>query len=129
MRTVSFGCEFPGPSRPKHISLSNTCRYPYGYTCSGVLPNSAKYSSLTKGAIAAVKAVHGTAFTGGPICTTIYQVSGDSVDYAFEVAKANYSMTVELRDTGNFGFVLPAAQILPSGEEMWAGLAYMLKNM
>ncbi|KAI8931370.1 hypothetical protein NX059_011704 [Plenodomus lindquistii] len=103
--------------------------YPYGYTCSGVLPNSAKYASLTKGAIAAVKAVHGTTFTGGPICNTIYQVSGDSVDYAYEVAKANYSMTVELRDTGTYGFVLPAAQILPSAEEMWAGLSYLLKNM
>lgn len=59
----------------------------------------------------------------------IYQVSGSSVDYAYETAKANYSMTVELRDTGSNGFVLPAAQILPSGEEMWAGLAYVLKNI
>jgi carboxypeptidase A4 len=38
-------------------------------------------------------------------------------------------MTVELRDTGNYGFVLPAAQILPSAEEMWAGLRYLVKNM
>ncbi|KAJ4375924.1 hypothetical protein N0V83_001202 [Neocucurbitaria cava] len=110
-------------------SYSQLWMYPYGYTCSGVVPNSAKYASLTNGAIAAVKAVHGVTFTGGPICNTIYQVSGDSVDYAFEVAKANYSMTVELRDTGTYGFVLPANQIVPSGEEMWAGLSYLLKNM
>ncbi|KAH9881131.1 hypothetical protein J1614_001626 [Plenodomus biglobosus] len=103
--------------------------FPYGYTCSATVPNSAKYTSLTNGAMAAVKAVHGTTFTGGPICNTIYQVSGDSVDYALEVAKANYSMTVELRDTGTYGFVLPAAQIVPSAEETWAGLAYLLKNM
>ncbi|OAL43810.1 hypothetical protein IQ07DRAFT_288497 [Pyrenochaeta sp. DS3sAY3a] len=102
---------------------------PYGYTCTGVVPNSAKYEALTAGAIAAVKAVHGTSFTGGPICSTIYQVSGDSVDYALENAKATFSMTVELRDTGNYGFVLPADQIVPSGEEMWAGLSYLLKNM
>jgi len=38
-------------------------------------------------------------------------------------------MTVELRDTGNYGFILPASQILPTGEEMWAGLSYLLKNM
>ncbi|KAF1840089.1 uncharacterized protein K460DRAFT_371306 [Cucurbitaria berberidis CBS 394.84] len=110
-------------------SYSQLWMYPYGWTCSGVLPNAAKYQSLTQGAIAAVKAVHGTQFTGGPICNTIYQVSGDSVDYAFEVAKANYSMTVELRDTGDFGFVLPANQIVPSGEETWAGLSYLLKNI
>jgi carboxypeptidase A4 len=103
--------------------------YPYGYTCSATVQNSAKYQSLTSGAIAAVQKVHGTVFQGGPICSTIYQVSGDSVDYAYENAKASYSMTVELRDTGNYGFVLPAAQIVPSGEEMWAGLTYLLKNM
>lgn len=103
--------------------------YPYGYTCSGAIPNSAKYASLTNGAIAAVKAVYGTVFTGGPICNTIYQVSGDSVDYASEVARATYSMTVELRDTGKYGFVLPKEQILPSAEEMWAGLRYLVKNM
>jgi hypothetical protein len=76
-----------------------------------------------------VKAVHGTSFEAGPICSTIYQVSGDSVDYAYQVAKANYSMTVELRDTGANGFVLPANQIKPSGEEMWAGFSYLFKNM
>lgn len=103
--------------------------YPYGYTCSGTVPEAAAYKKLAEGAVAAVKAVHGTTFTPGPICSTIYQVSGDSVDYAYENAQAKYSMTVELRDTGNNGFVLPANQILPSGEEMWAGLAYLLKNM
>ncbi|KAF2014615.1 hypothetical protein BU24DRAFT_463389 [Aaosphaeria arxii CBS 175.79] len=110
-------------------SYSQLWMYPYGYTCSGAVPNAAKYKSLTDGAVAAVKAVHGTTFTSGPICNTIYQVSGDSVDYALENAKATYSMTVELRDTGRNGFVLPAAQILPSGEEMWAGLSYLIKNM
>lgn len=110
-------------------SYSQLWLYPYGYTCSGAAPNAAKYDSLTKGAIAAVAAVHGTAYTGGPICSTIYQVSGDSVDYAFENANASYSMTVELRDTGNYGFILPAAQILPTAEELWAGLAYLLTNM
>lgn len=110
-------------------SYSQLWMYPYGYTCSGTLPNSATYASLTKGAVAALKAVHGTTYTYGPICSTIYQVSGSSVDYAAENAGATYSMTIELRDTGSNGFVLPAAQILPSGEETWAGLAYLLKNM
>ncbi len=103
--------------------------FPYGYTCSGAVPNSSQYQNLTNGAIAALQAVHGTEFQGGPICNTIYQVSGDSVDYANENAKATYSMTVELRDTGDNGFVLPADQIVPSGEEMWAGLSYLLANM
>jgi carboxypeptidase A4 len=110
-------------------SYSQLWMYPYGYTCSGVVRESAKNANLTNGAIAAVKAVHGTVFEGGPICSTIYQVSGSSVDYASEQANAAFSMTVELRDTGTYGFVLPPAQIVPSAEEMWAGLGYLLKNM
>ena len=109
-------------------AYSQLLMYPYGYTCSGVVPEAAKLESLTKGAVAAIKAVHGTSFVQGPICNTIYQVSGDSVDYAYENAKAKYSMTVELRDTGRAGFILPPEQIRPSGEEMWAGLAYLLKD-
>lgn len=136
VETKALKAQLDGLAKGKGIQLymdihaySQLWMYPYGYTCSGTLPNSATYASLTKGAIAAVKAVHGTTFTGGPICNTIYQVSGDSVDYALENAGAKYSMTVELRDTGNYGFVLPANQILPSSEELWAGLAYLLKNM
>ncbi|KAL5115438.1 hypothetical protein ACEQ8H_006659 [Pleosporales sp. CAS-2024a] len=110
-------------------SYSQLWMYPYGYTCSGTVANAAKYQSLTNGAIAAVQAVHGTVFTGGPICNTIYQVSGDSVDYAYENAQAAISMTVELRDTGTYGFVLPASMIVPSCEETWAGFKYVLSNM
>lgn len=110
-------------------SYSQLFMYPYGYDCSAVVPNSATYQSLARGTVSAIKAVHGTSFTPGPICSTIYQVSGDSVDYASDVAKAEYSFTVELRDTGRYGFVLPASQIVPSAQEMWAGIKYLLAHM
>ncbi|KAF2469311.1 uncharacterized protein BDR25DRAFT_263790, partial [Lindgomyces ingoldianus] len=110
-------------------SYSQLFMYPYGYTCSGTIPNSATYDKLARGAIAAIKAVNGVSFQPGPICTTIYQVSGDSVDYAYQVAGAEFSMTVELRDQGTYGFVLPTNQIRPSSLEMWAGLKYVLGNM
>ncbi|KAF2179352.1 hypothetical protein K469DRAFT_730642 [Zopfia rhizophila CBS 207.26] len=110
-------------------SYSQLFMYPYGYTCSGVIPEAATYEKLAKGTVDAIKAVNGVEFQPGPICTTIYQVSGDSVDYAYQVAKADFSMTVELRDTGRYGFVLPADQIKPSADEMWAGLKYLLNNM
>ncbi|KAF2714342.1 hypothetical protein K504DRAFT_477890 [Pleomassaria siparia CBS 279.74] len=103
--------------------------YPYGYTCTGTIPEAATYKTLVAGAVAAVKASHGLTYEPGPICSTIYKVTGDSVDYAYDVAKAKFSMTVEMRDTGNYGFVLPPAQIVPGVEEMWAGLSYLLANM
>jgi len=36
-----------------------------------------------------------------------------------------YSFGVELRDTGSFGFLLPAAQIKPSGNETLAAVLAM----
>ena len=39
---------------------------------------------------------------------------------------------VELRDTGRYGFILPADQIVPSGEETWAAVTtlatYIINN-
>ena len=87
------------------------------------------FQSLAQGAVAAIKAVYGTVFKAGPICTTIYPATGNSVDYANDVTKAQYSFTSELRDTGNYGFVLPANQILPSGIEAYAGFRYLLLNI
>ena len=31
-----------------------------------------------------------------------------------------FSYGMELRDTGNYGFILPPDQIIPTGEEVWA---------
>jgi hypothetical protein len=101
----------------------------YGYSCTAVAPNNSELQSLAKGAVAAIRAVHGTSFDYGPICSTIYQATGSSVDYVSDVIKADYTFTSELRDTGRYGFVLPADQILPSGEEAYAGFKYLLQNM
>ncbi|KAL8894456.1 MAG: hypothetical protein Q9207_008498 [Kuettlingeria erythrocarpa] len=110
-------------------SYSQLFMTPYGYSCSVVTANNNEYQSLARGVVAAIKAVYGTVFRTGPICPTIYQVSGSSVDYLADVTKAQYSFTSELRDTGNYGFVLPADQILPSGVEAFAGLKYLLSNL
>lgn len=85
--------------------------------------------ALAQGAANAIYNVHGTRFDYGPICSTIYQASGSSVDYVTDVVKGDYTFTSELRDTGRYGFVLPPAQILPSGEEAFAGVKYLLQNM
>ncbi|KAK1624894.1 zinc carboxypeptidase [Colletotrichum phormii] len=102
---------------------------PYGYSCTAVSAKNTELQSLAKGAVAAIKAVHGTSYQYGPICTTIYKATGSSVDYVNDVVKADYTFTQELRDTGNYGFVLPAAQIVPTSEETYAGVRYLLQNM
>ena len=46
--------------------------------------------------------------------------SGSSEDWALGGANIPYSYSVELRDTGRHGFLLPRDQILPTAEEIWA---------
>jgi hypothetical protein len=36
--------------------------------------------------------------------------------------KVKYSYSIELRDTGRYGFLLPESEILPSSEETMAGI-------
>lgn len=102
---------------------------PYGYSCTAVPAKNTELQSLAKGAAAAIQGVFGTSFAYGPICTTIYPATGSSVDYVNDVVKADYVFTAELRDKGANGFVLPTNQILPSGQESYAAVKYLLQNM
>jgi len=42
------------------------------------------------------------------------------MDWALGELGIPYSMGMELRDTGRYGFLLPPSQIIPSAEETWA---------
>ena len=48
--------------------------------------------------------------------------SGGSADWCRGVAGIKYCYLIELRDTGVYGFLLPPAEIIPTGEEIWAGV-------
>lgn len=102
---------------------------PYGYSCTARPTNNSKLQSLAQGVASAIRSVYGTSYRYGPICNTIYKATGNAVDYAYDVTKAKYSFTIELRDTGTNGFILPPAQILPTGVETYAGFRHLLLNM
>merc|ERR1711862_540691 len=80
-------------------------------------------------AVAALEAVHGTRFQNGAIAEIIYQASGSSADYAYGACNILFSYGAELRDTGRHGFVLPASEIIPSGEETYAAIKALSKYM
>ncbi|RUP50491.1 hypothetical protein BC936DRAFT_138886 [Jimgerdemannia flammicorona] len=99
-----------------------------GYTCSSGTPDDKELTTLAAGAASALSKLYGTRFRTGDICTTIYQASGNSIDFSYN-AGAKYSFAVELRDTGLYGFLLPESQILPTAKETWLGLDYILNNV
>jgi len=94
---------------------------PWGYTED--LPKDYQIQNTLSGRCsAAIAAVYGTEYQYGPIATTIYPASGSSADYTYGVANIVYSYGVELRDTGDYGFLLPEDQIVPSGIETYAAI-------
>ena len=54
--------------------------------------------------------------------------SGGSDDWAKGVARAKFAYTVELGDTGKFGFLLPPRYINVTGNEMFGAIKTLLKE-
>ncbi|CAF0833065.1 unnamed protein product [Rotaria sordida] len=77
-------------------------------------------------AINALTAVHGTQYQHGSVAQIISPTSGSTIDWTYGIANVTFSYGVELRDTGEYGFLLPENQIIPSGEETMAGLEALL---
>ncbi|PVG02521.1 putative carboxypeptidase [Serendipita vermifera] len=102
---------------------------PYGYSCTLIPPDNAELTELAKGFTTSLEAVYGTQYLYGSSCQIIYMTTGSSDDYAYDVSKIKYSFATELRDTGDYGFVLPPNQIRPSGIENWEGIKYLLEHM
>jgi len=99
---------------------------PYGYDCNAEAANIDKQMELAGGVAEAIRAVNGLRFQYGPTCKTIYQAAGGSMDWAYDIASAELAWGFELRpvSSGN-GFVIPPSNIVPSGEENWAGMEYL----
>ncbi|CAG0919199.1 unnamed protein product [Notodromas monacha] len=103
-------------------SYSEVWLSPWGWT--DELPTS--YSDLMRVAAAgtaAIKEVYGTVFEHGTSAQILPPlVSGAGDDWAYGDAKVPFVYTIELRDKGIHGFLLPPDQIVASGEEMLAGV-------
>ncbi len=88
---------------------------PNGYTPD--LPaNAALFTDLNGVLAAGFARRYGMVYRPGPTYTNIYPVSGGSTDWFFG-ARGALSWGVEVRDTGQTGFLLPPEQIVPNGEE------------
>jgi len=60
----------------------------------------------------------------------IKQLAIDASDDWYKgVLGARFSFTTELRDTGRNGFLLPPSEIIPSGEEIWAGFEVVMDKI
>lgn len=68
----------------------------------------------------------GINYEHGQASTTLYVAGGTSKDWGWDGLGA-IAFTVEMRDTGQNGFLLPPDQILPTANENWGGFKAFLQ--
>ncbi|XP_067446725.1 carboxypeptidase A1-like [Thunnus thynnus] len=107
-------------------SYSQMLLYPYGYTRTPAR-DQVELHNLAKRAITDLASMYGTRYRYGSIITTIYQASGGTIDWTYDQG-IKYSYTFELRDTGRYGFILPANQIIPTAQETWLALMTIMDH-
>jgi murein tripeptide amidase MpaA len=108
-------------------SYSQLILRPWGWTTTP--PSNDAAQKLVGDTIRArILAVNNVAYTSQPT-NQLYIASGGASDWFCSVGQAPYSYTIELRDTGTYGFQLPAAQIKPTGAENWAGFLYFAQTV
>jgi len=108
-------------------SYSQLWLWPYGYGYDAYPENYKEIEQLAIDASDALYEVHGTVFD--PINSAdLYPAAGASDDW-YKSIGMRFVFTTELRDTGRYGFVLPKDQIIPSGEEMWAGFSTVVNKV
>lgn len=111
-----------------HVDIHSYGQYlltPWGYTASPP-PDGSLFDRLTDEMAEKIRDVHGTTYANGQAYTLLYPASGASKDWTYGDRNI-LGMTAELRDTGQFGFLLPASQIIPTAEE-WFEAALVLMD-
>lgn len=107
-------------------SYSQLILWPYGYT-PALPPDQEYYQDVGLDMQSLIQGVHGRFYVAGPANTTIYPASGVSIDWTY-AQRDMLSLTVECRDTGTFGFLLPPEQIIPNCEEMLPAMLRMTNS-
>jgi len=93
--------------------------YPWGYARRDAVDKKDLHRMGKIGANAA-KRVSGHKYSVGSAAKMLYPAAGGSDDWAKGGAGIKYSYTIELPDTGRYGFVLPASKALKTGREAMA---------
>lgn len=147
---------YMGPSAGSSIETKNTVAYfkknapiygaidwhsysqlilrPWGYTRTNS-PDETFLKSVGDGIRAEVLASGGVAYTSQK-SIDLYVTTGTASDWFYDTEATSTNggyraagFTIELRDTGRYGFQLPPDQIIPNGKEMVAAAIYFAERV
>jgi len=107
-------------------SYSQLILRPYGWTNANC-PDETALKIIGEGVRYTISEVYGVDYENIK-SIALYITDGTASDWFYqEGIWAAY--TIELRDTGRYGFVLPANQIIPNGEEIWNSMLYFWETV
>ncbi|XP_061400996.1 zinc carboxypeptidase-like [Musca vetustissima] len=69
-----------------------------------------------------------TEYVHGSTATVLYVTAGSSVDWVYNDLDVKIGYTIEFRDKGRYGFILPPVQILPNCQELMAGMKALVSK-
>jgi len=102
--------------------------YPYAAYCD---EPPAHYEDLMEAALGAAAAGRnradgqGVRYDVGLACDLLVRATGSALDWMYIDRGVKYSYYVQLRDSGAYGFLLPATQIRPTGEDVVSGVVFL----
>ncbi|KAI4163377.1 MAG: hypothetical protein LQ342_003112 [Letrouitia transgressa] len=124
-------------------SYSQQVLYPYSYSCASAPPTLENLEELALGLAKAIHVTNGETYGVTSACEAkvpltscsegdgprawplIESGGGSALDWFYHELKVKYSFQIKLRDTGNYGFLLPAKNIVPTGQEAFSAIRYM----
>ncbi|KAL3273900.1 hypothetical protein HHI36_015324 [Cryptolaemus montrouzieri] len=102
--------------------------YPWGFD-SSVPADYRELDRVGQKAVAAIQQVGGPRYALGSSGKLLYPATGGSDDWAKGTMGIKYAYTLELRDNGRYGFVLPAHYIQPTAAEAYAAVRAIVSEV
>ncbi|EPX74298.1 carboxypeptidase [Schizosaccharomyces octosporus yFS286] len=110
-------------------SYSQSVLWPYAYSCDLLPADDENFQELAMGLTKVLHQVHGRLYSHQQACIPFDGIHkhyhpGAAIDFAYFNAEVRWPFTIRLRDVGDYGYLLPAREIVPTSREFYAMLLY-----
>ena len=108
-------------------SYSQLWLWPWSYTTT-LSPDQTALAAVGIPMQTAIASINGKNYTAGPSGST-YGLTGGCIDDWTYGTQGMMAGTIEVRDTGTYGFVMPTSEILPNAKENFAASMTMMEKL